>query len=233
MSISDYEKPNVTTDMVLFRVHDVENENTRRNSEKELQVLLVKRTYEPDGGLWSLPGGFVNIDEEILENVKRKLFNKTGIHGDFYIEQLYTWDAVDRDSRGRIISVSFMGLSNSETLVQEETENECIWVNVFDVFEGKYGKLAFDHKNMIIYALERLQNKIEYTDVVFNLLPKEFTIRECQDIYEIILGHAINNFRRSISDYIEPIGEERKVEGKQFRPAQLFVCKHTRTSKFQ
>ena len=125
-----------------------------------------------------------------------------------------------------------MGLCNSETIVEEDTENEIVWANVKDVFNGDYGALAFDHLKMIKYAFERIQNKIEYTGIAFHLLPKEFTIRECQDIYEIVLGRTINNFRRTISDYIISVGEERKVEGKQFRPAQLFICNHTHTSKF-
>jgi ADP-ribose pyrophosphatase YjhB (NUDIX family) len=95
MSLMDYERPSLTTDMVLFRVKDNENDNIRKYAEKDLRVLLIERDNEPQMGMWSLPGGFVEIDEEIFDNVKRKLQEKTGVEGDFYVEQLYTWGDVD------------------------------------------------------------------------------------------------------------------------------------------
>ena len=216
--------------MVLFRVHDGESLNRRRYAKKELQVLLIKRENEPQEGMWSLPGGFVEIDEEIYANVRRKLSYKAGVEGDFYVEQLYTWGALNRDSRGRVISVSYMGLCNEETLIQNDVDRELMWVNVFDVLSGEFGELAFDHKSIIAYALERLQNKIEYTDIAFNLLPSEFTIRECQTVYELVLGREINNFRRKIGQYVEPT--DKILEGMQFNPAKLYKMKTDRTSKF-
>lgn len=232
MSIKDYEKPSVTTDIVLFRVSETENVNKRRNSNKTLQVLLLKRDIEPEKGEWSLPGGFVNIDEEIYSNVVRKLREKTGLYGDFYVEQLYTWGDLNRDSRGRVISVSYLGLCNSETLKVEHTENEIVWADFQDILDGKYGDLSFDHLNIIICAFKRIQNKLEYTDIAFNLLPSEFTIRECQDIYEFIVGHTINNFRRNIAEYIEAVSKEKKIEGKQFRPSQLYKRSTKNISRF-
>ena len=71
MSLMDYERPSLTTDMVLFRVKDNENDNIRKYAEKDLQVLLIERDNEPQMGMWSLPGGFVEIDEEFFDNVKR------------------------------------------------------------------------------------------------------------------------------------------------------------------
>lgn len=232
MLFESYEKPNVTTDIVLFRVSNRESDNTRRNALKELQVLLVHRDTEPDLGKWSLPGGFVNINEDIDDNVFRKLRTKTGVQGSFYLEQLYTWGKIDRDSRGRIISVSYLGLCTTDDYIVETCEMTARWVNVYDVLSGVYGDLAFDHKEIISYAMDRLKNKIEYTDIAFNLLPKKFTIRECQDVYELILGRSLYNFRRNIVEYIEPTDEVRKIQGKQFRPSILYKVRENKKSKF-
>ena len=228
MSIHDFEKPSLTTDIVLLRVADKVSENKRKNSEKELQVLLIKRKDEPCKDCYSLPGGFVNIDEPIYVNVRRKLYEKTEVLGDFYIEQLYTWGELDRDSRGRVISVSYLGLCNNETYTEKFITNE--WLNVYEVLDGKYGDLAFDHKQIIEYALERIKGKIEYTDIAFNLLPEKFTLSECKAVYELILGKTLLNFKRGVAEYIEPLNEYQ--EGKQFRPAQLFKVKKYRKSKF-
>ena len=176
MSIHDFEKPSLTTDIVLLRVADKVSDNKRKNSEKELQVLLIKRKEEPCKDCYSLPGGFVNIDEPIYVNVRRKLYEKTEVSGDFYIEQLYTWGELDRDSRGRVISVSYLGLCNNETYTEKFITNE--WLNVYEVLDGKYGDLAFDHKQIIEYALERIKGKIEYTDIAFNLMEEYFTLSE-------------------------------------------------------
>lgn len=230
MGLNDYERPSLTTDMVLFRVKDLESENTRKYNKKELQVLLIERENEPQIGFWSLPGGFVEIDEEIFDNVKRKLKLKTGIEGNFYVEQLYTWGDIDRDSRGRVISVSFMGLCNEDTYIENEVGRNIGWFDVKEVLANAFGELAFDHKKIIQYALERLQGKIEYTDIAFNLLPIEFTMRECQNVYELILDRQIDNFRRKVSEYVLPTNKMK--QGKQFRSAELYVLNKDRTSKF-
>lgn len=232
MSIELYEKPNLTTDMVLFRVNENDNNDTRRNSDKELQVLMIKRDKTPDKGLWSLPGGFVDITEDIYDNIRRKLALKTGIAGDFYVEQLYTWGGLSRDSRGRIVSVSYLGLCNEETYVEANKSLDYCWLNVYDVLAGVYGRLAFDHQEIIEYALNRLVNKVEYTDIVFNLLPTEFTVGECKAVYELILQREVLNFKRKISEYIQPLNKLKKIEGKQFRPAELYTLKKDRTPKF-
>lgn len=228
MSIKDFDRPSLTTDMVLFRVLENENPNNRKTSDKSLQVLLIKRDSEPQKGFWSLPGGFVNIDEEIVVNVKRKLREKTGVYGDFYIEQLYTWGDLGRDERGRVVSVSFLGLCHSENYTTEEVETEVKWENVKNILLGEV-KLAFDHLRIIKYALERIQNKVEYTDIAFNLLPDTFTISDCKAVYELILDRPIDNFNRKVKDDIEATGELR--QGKQFRPAALYKVKN-KASRF-
>ena len=220
MSLLNYERPSLTTDLVLFRVIEEEPISNRKNDKKKLQVLLINRKDEPQKGKWSLPGGFVNIDEEISDNVLRKLEYKTGITGNFYLEQLYTFGGLERDERGRVVSVSYLGLVNGETHMNMGGSEEQKW---FDVQDALNMELAFDHKEIIKYGLERLKGKAEYTDIVFNLLPSEFTINDAKEIYELLFEKKMDNFHRRISKYVTPLNKART--GKQFRPAELFAWK--------
>jgi 8-oxo-dGTP diphosphatase len=218
MSLKDYERPSLTTDMVLFRIDETDSGNMRKGSNKKLQVLLIQRSIEPQIGKWSLPGGFVEIDEEIEDNVKRKLREKTGVVGSFYVEQLYTFGAVNRDERGRVISVSYLGLVNNTTCDNIGGSERQAWIDIDDAMDMD---LAFDHKNIIKYAIQRIQGKAEYTDILFNLMHEEFTIKDCQDVYELMLGKKMDNFKRRISKYLTPLNKMRT--GKQFRPAELYT----------
>lgn len=218
MSLMDYERPSLTTDIALFRIKETASENNRRESGKSLQVLLIKRDSQPQKGMWSLPGGFVNIDEDIDANVRRKLYMKTGVIGNFYMEQLYTWGDIGRDPRGRVISVSYVGLSNSTLCECDKYNENVMW---FDVSDINNMQLAFDHKRIIECALERIRGKAEYTDILLNLLPEEFTINDCKMVFESVLGRSIDNFKRKIDKYVVPLNKMRT--GKQFRPAGLFT----------
>ena len=221
MNLRDYERPSLTTDIVLLRVKEYPL-NSRKNPYKRLEVLLIERSSDPQKGKWSLPGGFVNIDEEIEANALRKLREKTGISGNFYTEQLYTWGNIDRDERGRVISVSYLGLVNPATYINEGGTERQIWM---DVELAMCTPLAFDHNEILKYAIARLKGKMEYTDIVFNLLPDEFTIRDIQMLYELVFNKKQDNFRRRIEQYVEPTG---KIQtGKQFRPAELYKWRLT------
>lgn len=198
----------------------MQSSNTRKNAYKRLQVLLIERSAEPQKGKWSLPGGFVNIDEEIGANVLRKLKEKTGVSGDFYTEQLYTWGNIDRDERGRVISVSYMGLVKPETYSNSGGTEYQKWIDIEIALQMD---LAFDHKEIIKYAIERLKGKMEYTDIVFNLLPDEFTIHDVKAIYELLFDKRQTNFNRRIEKYIEPLNKIKT--GGQFRPAELYRWK--------
>ena len=220
MSLKDYDRPSLTTDMVVFRIHNIQSTNSRKNAYKRLQVLLIERSTEPQKGKWSLPGGFVNIDEEIGANALRKLKEKTGVVGNFYTEQLYTWGDIDRDKRGRVISVSYMGLVKPETYSNSGGTEKQRWVDLEIALQED---LAFDHKEIIKYAVERLKGKMEYTDIVFNLLPDEFTIYDVKAIYELLFYKRQDNFRRRIEKYVEPLNKIKS--GGQFRPAELYRWK--------
>lgn len=205
----DYPRPALTVDVVAFTFKD-----------NCLQVLLIRRAVEPFRGSWALPGGFVNIDEDLEAAARRELEEETGLQ-ETYLEQLYTYGDPDRDPRGRVVTVAHYALIPADTTVRTASGSDAAEAQWFPLDDTH--KLAFDHEKIITYALRRLRNKLEYTALGFELLPKEFTLSELQRTYEIILGEELDkrNFRRRIleASVIEETPNKRTGEG---RPAQLY-----------
>lgn len=204
-----YDRPSVSVDVVIFSL-----------VAEDLQVLLVKRKYPPYAGMWAIPGGFVHMDEALEDAAARELAEETGVT-DVYMEQLYTFGAPNRDPRTRVITVAYFALVPYDEVHPRPGDDatETAWFSVFDLPE-----LAFDHREILEYALTRLRYKLEYTAVGFQLLPDEFTLSELQRAYEIILRESLDkrNFRRKIltADILEETGNLRKLgEG---RPAKLY-----------
>lgn len=201
-------KVHMTVDVVIFTLR-----------EWELQVLLVQRGVPPFKGQWALPGGFVLEDESVDAAARRELEEETGVR-DVYLEQLYTFGDVGRDPRGRVITVAYFALLTTDTtpLVAGTDAGAARWIAA-----RKHPPLAFDHEKILRYALERLENKLDYTTVGFKLLPKKFTLSQLQRVYETVLGRSLDkrNFRRKIAvlDILTPL-EEWVQEGPS-RPAQL------------
>lgn len=199
----------VTVDVVIFTVR-----------EDRLQVLLVQRKHPPFAGHWALPGGFVERDESLEQAALRELAEETGVQ-QAYLEQLYTYGDPDRDPRGRVITVAYFALIPAGTPICPEGGDDAARASWFPVDD--LPPLAFDHADIIAYAVRRLRYKLEYTAVGFELLPEEFTLSELQRVYEIILGEKLDkrNFRRRIlqANIIEPTSRFRTGEG---RPARLY-----------
>mgnify|MGYP001619903490 CR=1 FL=1 len=206
--INKYEKPSITVDIVIFTIQ-----------EKELKVLLVKRNIEPFKEKWALPGGFVRISESLESAAKRELEEETGVK-EVYLEQLFTFGDPKRDPRGRVITVSYMALINSDKInLKASTDvSDAKWFSV-----NKIPILAFDHKKILSYALKRLKWKFEYTTVAFSLLPKEFAISQIQKIYEIIFDKTFDkrNFTKKILslNILEEKGIKKEVS---YRPPKLY-----------
>jgi len=198
----------VTVDIVIFTLR-----------EGSLQVLLVKRGVPPFEGQYAIPGGFIRGDESLEEAALRELHEETGVRNVF-LEQLYTFGDPKRDPRGRVITVAYYALIASDklSLVAGADAAEAQWFPASGV-----PPLAFDHKSILDYALERLRNKLEYTTVGFQLLPEKFTLGELQAVYEAILGRPLDkrNFRRKLAllGILKPLREWRRTGRK---PAQLF-----------
>jgi 8-oxo-dGTP diphosphatase len=208
---SKYEKPAVTADIVIFTIQN-----------RELKVLLVKRDITPFKGSWAIPGGFVKINESLEEAAKRALQEKTGVK-DVYLEQLYTFGEPKRDPRGRIITVSYMALINSENVNLSPTTDvsDAQWFSM-----KKLPQLAFDHKEILNYSLKRLKWKFEYTTVAFSLLPKKFSIGEIQKIYEIVFDKEFDkrNFAKKIL-FLDILKEEGINNDVSYRPPMLYSLK--------
>lgn len=229
-----YEKPAVTVDMLIFTI----------NKEKDyaLELLLIERGGHPFLGKWAIPGGFVKMDESLEMAAERELKEETGL-SDIYMEQLYSFGDVGRDPRMRVISVAYMALVPKEKLKpvagddaakvrwfevhQEEKSGEIIFESddISNTNRLTGADLAFDHEKVIKTALERLKNKVEYTDIAFELVGEKFTLTQLQMVFEAILGKKLHkpNFRRSIANRVEKTDE---IETKSSnRPSILYTKK--------
>lgn len=198
----------VTVDTVIFTIQD-----------GQLGVLLVRRGIPPFEGAWAIPGGFVLSGESVEQAARRELQEETGVR-DVYLEQLYTFGAPDRDPRGRVVTVAYYALiSPDQTTAAGSDAAEARWWPMQALPE-----LAFDHAEILSCALERLRNKLEYTTVGFQLLPRSFTLTELQQAYETILGRRLDkrNFRRKIEllGILSPLKQHKRAGPS--RPAQLY-----------
>jgi 8-oxo-dGTP diphosphatase len=202
----------VTTDVVIFSLR-----------QDDLKVLLIRRAAPPFKGRWAIPGGFVNPNESLDQAALRELEEETGVR-DMYLEQLYTFGAPRRDPRGRVITVAYFALVADDIAPRAgDDAAEAVWQSVYDLPD-----LAFDHADILKYALQRLRYKLEYTSIGFELLPNEFTLTELQTAYEIVLGEKLDkrNFRRRILEAGVLTETNRyRQEGGQGRPARLYRYK--------
>jgi 8-oxo-dGTP diphosphatase len=180
-----YPHPAVSTDVALF---------TLRNG--ALCLLLIQRANPPFQGSWALPGGFLEIDEDLDDCALRELQEETGIEG-VYLEQLYTFGSPDRDPRERVISVAYFALARSDSLRPKAASDAraLAWYPVKALPE-----LAFDHVRIVRTALARLSAKLNYSTIGFQLLPETFTLSQLQSVYEILLGEPQDkrNFRKGM-----------------------------------
>jgi 8-oxo-dGTP diphosphatase len=179
----DYPRPALTVDCVVFGFDD-----------EDLKVLLIQRNNPPFADRWALPGGFVDVDESLEEAARRELSEETGIEVG-YLEQLYTFGAVNRDPRERVVSVAWYALVKpSDFQVQAASDaGDARWFPV-----AEHPPLAFDHDEILNTAVERLRGKVRYQPIGFELLPRKFTLRQLQHLYETVLGRPLDkrNFRK-------------------------------------
>jgi len=210
-NIHKFEKPSVTTDIIIFTVQN-----------NELKVLLVKRKFEPFKDMWAIPGGFVKIDESLENAAKRKLEEETGVKN-IYLEQLYTYGDPKRDSRGRVVTIAYMALVNSENIKLKAITDvsDAQWLSI-----KKIPQLAFDHKKILDYSLKRLKWKFEYTTVAFSLLSREFAISQIQKLYETVFNKKFDkrNFAKKIIS-LNILKEERINKNVSHRPPMLYSLK--------
>ncbi len=256
---SIFEKLSMTADILLVSVSDQEQSNYRKTSTKKMSILLCKRKDYPYKGKWCLPGGFLDVKKETLEECARRVLKRETNLENIYLEQLYTFDDLTRDPRMRVVSTSYVALVDKSRLMQTvenaswfdvtliEEKNDQVSITLdngeelitfvvekhlkekttdryqFEIVENEM--IAFDHPKVILAGLERIRNKVNYTDIVFNMMPEYFTLGELQQVYEVILNKKLLDpaFRRIIADKVEKTKKMRTGGG--HRPSYLFKYK--------
>lgn len=196
-----YPRPALAVDCVVFGIDDF------GANEGGLKALLIERRLAPFAGQWALPGGFVHLDESLDEAARRELKEETGLT-DIYLEQLYTFGAPDRDPRERVVSVAYYALVRlgDHTVKAATDARSAAWFGV-----DALPPLAFDHERIFQLAHQRLQSKVRYQPIGFELLPAKFTLRQLQRLYEIIVNRRFDkwNFRKKFlaMDLLEELDE--------------------------
>ena len=185
----------------------------------ELRVLLIQSDLEEFRDQWSLLGDLVRPEENLETASYRILKERTGLD-DVYLEQVFTFGDINRHPAGRVISTAYYSLVNIRDHQLKLADNELHWHPVNDLTT-----MAFDHKKILDTCLQKLQSKIEDHPIVFNLLPKKFSLRELQTLYESILGHKMDrrNFRKRffLMDWLVDVNElEQDVP---HRPGKLYT----------
>lgn len=258
--VTKFKQLSLTTDILILSVSEEDTGNYRKKNKQKMSVLLVKRKDYPYKDMWCLPGGFINPDTETLEECAKRILKDETNLSKIYLEQLYTFDSINRDPRCRVISSSYIALVDKNRLegklnpnaswfdvIMYDETNSSINVSLnngsttinfkikktlreqttdrysFSIKEND--SIAFDHPLVIVSGIERIRNKLNYTDVVFNMLPEYFTLGRLQEVYEVILGKKLLDpaFRRMIKEKVEKTD---KMEiGKGHRPSVLFRYK--------
>ncbi len=243
-----------TVDLLIFGISNKENTNIRELSKRNLSIILVKRNKEPFKNMLVLPGGYVNSDETSEEAAKRVLEKETGLTGiNLYLSSIS--DGVKRDPRNRTVSASYIALVDVEKIHQELKEDSKWYdVNYYinsdsidiklddivfkvgrEIIDNKCGyekyyqlnknKLGFDHDIILTKGIMDLRNKVQNTDIIFNLFPERFTIGALEQVYGDILKEKVVNsaFRRTFADKLEVTKTMVKTGG--HRPSYLYRYK--------
>lgn len=175
---------------------------------QQLQGLFIKRGFEPELGKWSLMGGFVNQNESVDNAAIRVLNQLTGL-SNIYMEQLYCFGDLNRDTAGRVVSVAYFALINIANYNEQlQNNHEARWFDLQQI-----PSLIFDHSQMVSKAKERLQQKVANHPVGFELLPEKFTLPQLQALYEAINEGPID--KRNFTRKILSLGILNKLEEKE------------------
>ena len=187
-------------------------------SDGELKVLLIQRSGPPYEGSWALPGGLLHEEESLAGAAARKLVEETGVH-DVYLEQLFSFDDLETDGGGHVAVTYFALVDARRVRLRAETTWEPAWFAA-----GALPELAFNNRRVVDYALLRLRNKLEYTNVAYSLMSEAFTLSDLQSVYESIFARRFDkrNFRRRMlsREIIRSTG--RHAARGAHRPAELF-----------
>lgn len=218
--------PSLAISTVIFALKP-----SRDAGKPTLWLPLVRRVKEPFKGQWALPGGPLTATESLEDAARRNLRETTGLAPE-YLEQLYAFGGLDRASRPslgsqRVVSIVYWALvrpTEAELLVEGEGETENVaWHRADTGGEGE-GGLAFDHREIIDYALWRLRNKLEYAQIAYHFLGETFTLAQLREVYEAVLGRSLDpaNFRRQLKSVPQIEPTDQFLEGGKHRPPRLY-----------
>ncbi len=190
--------------------------------EGDLKVLLIKRGTTPYKDMWALPGDLVYPNEDLDTAAYRVLEELTGLKK-VYLEQVYTFGAVDRHPIGRVITISFFSLVKISDYVVTPASfaQQAKWHNVA---KAEALDLAFDHNQILTTCFKRLKRRVKTRPVGFELLPPRFTLTELQHLYEAVLRAKLDkrNFRKKILSMNLLQDLDLMQEGVPHRPAKLY-----------
>lgn len=183
-----------------------------------LWLPLVRRIREPFQDQWALPGGPLTQADSLLDAAGRNLHDTTGL-APSYLEQLYAFGGLHRSPSQRVVSIVYWAMVQStEAELARESEN-VKWFRA----DGLQ-TLAFDHNEIVDYALWRLRNKMAYGSIAHHLLGEKFTLAQVRGVYEAVLNRSVDpaNFRRQLKQtaHIEPTDEF--LQGGKHRPPRLY-----------
>ena len=199
-----YPHPSVTTDCVIFGFDGT-----------KLRVLLIERGIEPFKGKWALPGGFLRMDEDAETGALRELKEETGLDA-AYIKQFHTFTTPNRDPRERVITIAYYALVRLQEVTGGDDAARAEWYAL-----DKVPALAFDHDQILRMASYELKRQIHFEPVGFELLPKQFTIKELQSLYESILDVTFD--RRNFYKKMQHLELLKQVDRGESQPRQPFL----------
>ena len=243
-NIDEFDRPSVTADVAVFSLRLLQEDSYRHEPEGRLSLLLIRRGEYPFKGCWSLPGSFIRCGESIEDCAYRTVVDKAGLEPTM-MTSVGVYSAPDRDPRGWIISNSFLSItalkdsgseerwfdvSLSDDLLTLESDGLVLEIPLEKRF-ARFGRveyevkgegLAFDHAAIIAGAVDRLRQRAEKFDGIFEFLPETFTLSELQRVQETITGKRVTpaNFRRKITPYV--VETDEYTSGAGHRPAKLF-----------
>jgi 8-oxo-dGTP diphosphatase len=200
----------VTVDLVVLTVR-----------EQQLSALVWWRDRAPYVDSWSLPGGFIQLDEDLPVAAERLMAERAGLTDvRVHLEQLATYGYPDRDPRQRVLSVAYLGLAPD---LPASTRAQVMWRPVAELTEK--GQIAFDHRRILLDGVERARAKLEYSPLAAAFCPPEFTVAELRRVYEIVWGNSLDprNFHRKVTGaegFLVPTGRTTTRDGG--RPARLY-----------
>jgi 8-oxo-dGTP diphosphatase len=191
-----------------------------------LWLPLVRRTREPHRGKWALPGGPLAARESLQAAAGRNLRETTGLNPR-YLEQLYAFGGVERASVQRLVSIVYWALVQADDAALGHESDNVRWFRA-----DRARDLAFDHDEIISYALWRLRNRMEYGSIAYHFLGEKFTLAQLREVYEAVLDRPLDpaNFRRQLRAAPDITATEERLQGGRHRPPRLYRYTGTRQS---